>query len=122
MTDTNGISKKELIAREELLLNKGIRNDREQINRIVEENCIEIDEHGRKAYSSKAGLEKLDGVFYISDTASEMIMLSEDTALLLYEAVKTKNNSRTKANCSSIWKSTNGEWKVIFHQRTNLRE
>jgi hypothetical protein len=121
MTEINGISKEQLIAWEELLLNKGIRNDKEQLKQIVEDNCIEIDEHGRSAYSSKAGLEKLDGVFYISDTASEMLMLSEDTVLLMYEAVKTKNNSRTRANCSSIWKKKQEEWKVIFHQRTDLK-
>lgn len=122
MTDNIGISKEQLIAKEELLLNNDIRKDKERINQIVEDNCIEIHEYGRNAYSKNSGLEKLDGVFYISNTASELIMLSYDTALLIYEAVKTKNNSRTKANCSSIWKVINGEWKVIFHQRTNLKE
>ncbi|WP_319560175.1 DUF4440 domain-containing protein [Marispirochaeta sp.] len=122
MKDINGIRKEKLIEREELLLNGDIRKDREQINQIVEDNCIEINERGRNTYSSRAGLEKLDGVFFISDTASELIMLSDDTALLIYEAVKTKDNSRTKATCSSIWKMINGVWKVIFHQRTNLKE
>jgi len=110
---------KELIQKEEQLLENTIRNDAKEIAQLVDDNCIEFTESGEQ-HSHRPGekLGTLDGVLYIDDTSARLIDLAEDCRLLLYVATRVKKNTRTKSNCSSIWKKINGQWKVVFHQRT----
>lgn len=48
--------------------------------------------------------------------------VSDDTVLMVYEAVKVRKNTRTKADCSSLGNNAGGEWKLVFSQRTILEE
>lgn len=114
--------KRRLIEKEELLLDNGKRRDRKLVKSLVAEGCMEIDGRGRKRYSASGELETVDGVLYITEDSSELRSLSADTVLMVYEAVQVRKNTRTKANCSSLWNNVDGEWKLVFSQRTILED
>ena len=112
--------KRRLIEKEELLLDNGKRSDRKLVRSIVADGCMEIDGKGRKSYKASNDLDAVDGVLYITEDSSELRAVSEDTVLMVYEAVQVRKNTRTKANCSSLWNNADGEWKLVFSQRTIL--
>lgn len=122
MCDSGNSIMAELLHNEEMLLENEIRHNNDALGLLIEERCIEIDEIGKKEYRNGAKLEELDGVLYITDGKSQIIQIAENAVLLIYEAVKVKKNQRTKANCSSIWVKNNGEWRVVFNQRTTINE
>ena len=115
--------KKELIAGEEQLLENNIRADAGKIAELIDDNCLELTASGkRNQYHPGEIFEKLDGVFYIDSNTVTLVDLSEDCKLLVYVAAKVLKNSRTKSNCSSVWKKKQGTWKIVFHQETNCSE
>ncbi len=112
--------KKELIANEEQLLENKIRTDAGKIAELIDDDCLEFTSSGKQnQYHPGELFEKLDGVFYIDSNTVKLIDLSEDCKLLAYVAAKVLKNSRTKSNCSSVWKKIQGNWKIVFHQETN---
>lgn len=115
--------KRDLILKEEQLLENNIRNDAKKIAELVDEKCIEIAETGKQSkYRSGSQFENVDGVLYIDSSSVQLIELAENCRLLLYVAAQVKKNARMKSSCSSIWKKNDGEWKVVFHQRTKCSE
>lgn len=114
--------KRRLIEKEEILLDNGKRSDRKLVKSIVAEGCMEIDGKGRTSYNQGNELAAVDGVLYITEDSSELRAVSEDTVLMFYEAVQVRKNTRTKANCTSLWNNADGEWKLVFSQRTVLDE
>jgi hypothetical protein len=115
--------KKELILKEEQLLENNIRNDAKKIAELVDEKCIEIAETGKQSnYRSGSLFGNVEGVLYIDSSSVQLVELSENCKLLLYIAAQVKKNVRMKSSCSSIWKKNDGQWKVVFHQRTKCSE
>jgi ribonuclease HI len=120
--EAEGMQEK-LILKEESLLENSTRNDPSLIEKLMDDNCIEFSASGRqRVYRRGDKMENADGVLYIDSATVRSINLSEDCILLLYVGVKVNKNVRTKSNCSSVWKKTDGEWKMVFHQGTNIPE
>ena len=49
--------------------------------------------------------------------------LSPDNVLAMYKVEKSdlKWNTKQISLRSSIWRKTNDEWKIVFHQGTNIQ-
>jgi hypothetical protein len=113
----------ELILKEESLLENSTRNTPRQIAELLDDNCVEFEASGkRRVYRRGERLENADGVLYIDSASVSSINLSENCVLLLYVGVKVNKNIRTKSNCSSVWKRSEGQWKMAFHQGTPIPE
>ena len=115
--------RKELVLKEELLLENATRSNADRIRELIGGNCIEIIENG-KQYAYKPGelFGDVSGVLYIDSNTISMMELSTACRLLLYTAARVNKNTRTKYACSSIWKNDEGTWKLVFHQRTACSE
>ena len=114
---------KELISKEEQLLENDIRNHAARLAELIDDNCLEFSMSGKQnLYRSGAILEMNDGVSYIDSKTVKLIDLADDCKLLLYVSVKVNKNVRMKSNCSSTWKKIGSGWKLVFHQGTNCAE
>ncbi len=111
---------KELISKEEQLLDNNIRNDAGKIAEIIDDSSIEINESG-KLHNYRRGelFGNVDGQSYIDSNTVKLIDISDDCKLLLYISVKVNKNARMKSSNSSIWKRADNQWKIVFHQVTN---
>lgn len=112
-----------LVKNEEILLKNETRTDALALSNVVGDACIEISESGKKSvYRTGLPFEPVDGLLYIVDDTVAMTDLAEGLKLLVYTAARVKKNARIKSTCSSIWKNSGADWKVIFHQRTLVVE
>lgn len=112
--------RKELISKEEQLLENSIRKDAAKIAELLDDSCIEFTASGRQQiYHPGEQFGNVDGELYIDSNTIRFIDISEDCKLLLYVGAKVNKNVRMKSNHSSLWKKTDGKWKMIFHQGTN---
>lgn len=109
------------------LLKSEVRKSSERIEELLTEDFIEFTSSG-KAYYYKAG-----EVFQNKDDNTELHWeikdfsikeLSEDCVLAMYKVIKhDEPDERKKYSLrSSIWKSYNGHWKMVFHQGTLTSE
>lgn len=112
--------RKELILKEEQLLENTIRNDASKIEELIDNNSIEFTASGKQHnYRTGELFGNVDGVLYIDSNTVKMVDLADNCKLLVYVATKVTKNIRVKSNCSSVWKKTNDKWKIVFHQATN---
>lgn len=115
--------RKELILKEEQLLENDIRNDASRIAELITDNCIELTASGKQLHYRHGELfGSVDGVSYIDSNTVKLVDLSEDCKLVVYIAAKVNKNTRMKSNNSSVWKKTDGKWMMVFHQVTNCSE
>ena len=113
----------ELIAKEESLLENSTRNAPRRVAELLDDSCVDFETSGKRSvYRRGDRLENADGVLYIDSASVSSMSLSEDCILLLYIGVKVNKNVRIKSNCSSIWKRSEGQWKMAFHQGTPIPE
>ncbi|PKL26699.1 MAG: DUF4440 domain-containing protein [Spirochaetae bacterium HGW-Spirochaetae-3] len=114
---------KELILKEERLLENSIRNDADKIAELIHADCVEFSASGKQnKYRPGESFGNIDGILYIDSNSVRMVDLADDCRLLLYVGTKVTENTRLKSNRSSIWKKSDGDWKMIFHQGTNSTE
>jgi hypothetical protein len=115
--------KKDLILKEELLLDNIVRIDAKKISELIDASYTEFTEIGTQAkWRPGDPFEVQNGVLYIDSSTVKLVDLSDDCKLLLFVSAKVNKNSRQKANCSSVWRKNDGKWKLAFHQRTNCCE
>jgi hypothetical protein len=115
--------KKELLAKEEQLLENAVRNDAAKIADLIDGSCLFYTASGKpQTYRPGEIFVNLDGVLYIDSNSVRYVDLSENCKLLVYIAAKVNKNTRTKSNHSSIWKKNDGKWKMVFHQMTNCSD
>ncbi len=111
--------KKELVMKEEQLLENKIRNNADKLAELIDDNCIDFSAAGKQhKYKSGDLFGEISGVSYIDSNSIELVDIADNCKLLLYIAAKVNNNTRIKSNCSSIWKRKEEQWKIIFHQET----
>jgi len=123
MGNDEGRILKELLLKEEQLLENSNRADAGILAELIEDNSIEFTASGKQnMYRTGELFGHIDGVQYIDSKTIRLIDLSENCKLLLYIAANVNKNSRVKTNCSSIWKKTNDTWKIVFHQGTLCSE
>ena len=116
-------TRKDLVLKEEQLLENDTRNDADKIARMIDKDCLEFTASG-KQYNYRPGelFGVRDGVSYIDSKTIRFIDLSGDCKLMLYTAVKVNKNIRNKSVCSSVWKKKENDWKILFHQETACAE
>jgi ribonuclease HI len=111
--------RKELVAKEELLLDNAVRNDAGMIAELLDANFVEFTSSGAQyRYSPGATFGDLEGVSYLERDSVTMTDLADDCKLLVYVNSRVCKNARIKSNRSSVWKKTDGKWKLVFHQGT----
>jgi hypothetical protein len=99
-----------------------VRNDREQLDRLLHKDFHEIGRSG--AFYSKADtVESLPNLKSPVETLArnfKLTVISNDACLLVYEASQSSRDGapRQYARRSSIWKFEAGNWQMLFHQGT----
>ncbi|MDD7793579.1 nuclear transport factor 2 family protein [Clostridium sp. 'White wine YQ'] len=114
--------KNHILELEKELLKPNIRQSPEKISMLLSENFIEFCSSGY-IYKYKKG-EAIEDNISQKELKWEIInfdisILSEDSVLATYKLIKHDEIAEKKYSLrSSIWKSINGKWKMIFHQGT----
>ncbi len=101
------------------LLKTEVRKSREELERLLADDFVEIGasgKHWRKADIIESLLSSPGQEIEFDGMTSRLI--SEDVILLNYRSWRMQPAERNVALRSSIWKRREGEWQVIFHQGT----
>ncbi|WP_019413309.1 DUF4440 domain-containing protein [Paenisporosarcina sp. TG20] len=107
--------KEHLCQLEKNLLQPGIRTSPEELEKYLENDFFEFGSSGKVLYNN--GIEA-GGIGIVKMTLSnfEIHQLSTNVVLTtyrIYNEVKMQHSLR-----SSIWKFSDGKWKMFFHQGT----
>lgn len=106
---------------ENLLLEPETRKSINQLNELIAEDFLEFGSSGM-IFNKKDVLESLpsetDIKFKILDF--EVKELSLVTVLATYKLNKTISQETFTSLRSSIWKKTNNNWQMLFHQGTRI--
>ena len=110
----------EIKEKELKLLDKNIRNNKEELKKLLSKDFIEYGSSGSiYTFCDTINLlpnENNDINYEINKM--DIKILSENIVLILY----TINMNNIISNRSSIWKKENNEWKIIFHQGTREKD
>jgi hypothetical protein len=106
---------------EEQLFQPEVRSSSERLAALLAEDFVEFGSSGR-VFNKKqimAALAK-ETPTKRSLTDFEATMLSEDVALVTYRATRRSNGGASTVHTlrSSIWRRSNGQWQMVFHQGT----
>ena len=116
--DYNNIEEK-IVENELKLLDKNIRNNKVELEKLLSKNFIEYGSSG-SIYTFDETINSLPNE--TNEIKYRMIKietkrLSENIVLVLY----TIEIDNIVSNRSSIWQKENKEWKIIFHQGTKIK-
>lgn len=108
---------------ETTLLKPEIRSSAKDLDLLLADDFMEFGSSG-EIYDKKAILERLPKdtevspvQFVVSDF--QVKELSENIVLATFKTDKiSSDNSRATALRASIWRNTNGNWQMIYHQGT----
>ena len=114
----NNIEEK-IVDNELKLLDKNIRNNKVELDKLLSKNFIEYGSSG-SIYTYNETINSLPNEG--NEIKYKMIKietkrLSENIILVLY----TIEINNIVSNRSSIWQMENKEWKIIFHQGTKIK-
>ena len=106
---------------EEQLLEPEVRSSSERLAALLAEDFVEFGSSGR-VFNKKqimAALAK-DTPMKRSLTDFEATMLSQDVALVTYRATRRSKAGGSAVHTlrSTIWRRSNGQWQMVFHQGT----
>jgi hypothetical protein len=114
---------------EEKFLNKKVRSNREELERLISPDFIEYGSSG-KIYNYQGTIAHLltnaAGAFSYTFVNFKTRRLSDDIILALYILEIEKNHTIGITNRSSLWRrewDPQGEdsvWRIIFHQGTRV--
>jgi hypothetical protein len=109
---------------EEELLQAEVRGSTERLAALLADDFMEFGSSGR-VFNKKqiiAALQK-EAPTRRSLTGFAATMLSEDVALVTYRATRRSKGSASAVHTlrSSIWRLSNGQWQMLFHQGTLTR-
>lgn len=111
---------KEIRRLEEMLLDDRVRSESELFAPLLDEHFYEYGKSGRcfdRAECLKAGTLGKVSLEIRNFSARQ---LAEEIVLATYRTVDRE--SGTVANRSSVWKRTDGQWRMAFHQGTPVPE
>ncbi|MBC6975157.1 DUF4440 domain-containing protein [Bacillus sp. Xin] len=108
--------KEQLLELEEKLLKPEIRASRNELKKILANDFFEIGSSGRVLYKNEDISEEGIGVVKMTLSDFEIHPLSDEIVLTTYRIFNEVNKQHTLR--SSIWKSINGSWQMVFHQGT----
>jgi len=105
------------------LLDKNVRASSEDLEKLLSKEFVEIGASGRiYHYEDVLNLHESEEIDYeINNFRIQNI--AEDSILALYTIEITDElNIKHKSNRSSIWIKRSNQWRIIFHQGTNIAE
>ena len=108
---------------ETTLLKPEIRSSVKDLDLLLADDFMEFGSSG-KIYDKKMILERLPKDTEISSVQFEVSnfqvkALSENVVLATFKTSKiSPDNNRLTALRASIWRNTNGNWQIIYHQGT----
>jgi len=111
---------------EERLLRPEVRSSADQVSSLIADDFIEFGSSGRvydKAQIVAALTEEQRQGPTVQATAHDVQvrMLADGVALITYRTVRhPPYASVTQSRRSSIWKSIDGRWQMVFHQGTPI--
>ncbi|NFO48415.1 DUF4440 domain-containing protein [Clostridium botulinum] len=116
-------SQEQILEAETDLLKSEIRKSSEKINQILANNFIEFSSSGKEYYYKNGDVfqDEMDNTQFNWEIVNFRIReLSSDCILSMYKLIKHNEIDENKKYSlrSSIWKYTNGKWKMFFHQGT----
>ena len=102
------------------LLDPRVRSSRERAERFLDQGFVEFGSSGR-AWDRESVLEAMAGALSaaedpIAATNVRGVRLAEDLVHITYTTVWHGSRSRR----SSLWRRTDGHWRLYFHQGTPL--
>jgi len=111
-----------IIEMELKLLDKNIRNNKNELIKYISKEFIEYGASGRiyTYYDTLKYLPIEETQIKYKIIKIESKILSENIILLLYIIEKNNGIENIITNRSSIWKKENNNWKIIFHQGTKV--
>jgi len=110
---------KELMRREEQLMNNLTRADAGKVSELMEDKCIDISESGqRSVYRVGDTLLTSEGVVFITTESTTLSDLALDCKLLSYVSARIIVDKQSRTFNSSIWKQRGTAWKRVYHQGT----
>src|SRR5690349_20455604 len=103
---------------EEQLLHPGERASAERLDALLAEDFVEFGTSGR-IFDKKQIVKLLpeESPIKLSLSDFKSTMLSETIALLTYRAIRG-SRPPVRTLRSSIWRLSNGQWQMVFHQGT----
>ncbi|WP_377888977.1 DUF4440 domain-containing protein [Alkalihalobacillus sp. R86527] len=106
-----------IIELEKRLLQPDIRSSKKEVDKLLDDDFEEFGSSGKRLCKEDVlqGLSE-EGPVHFSMDSSKVVALSNDVMLLTYTL--TKDDCQSKTLRSSIWKCTNEECKMVFHQGT----
>jgi hypothetical protein len=114
----------ELQRLELLLMDPGVRRDRECVALLLADDFIEFGSSGL-VWTRDSTLELLatEPATYEAPAVEDFAcrLVGENVALATYRAVRMKATGERAATLrSSIWTKKSGNWKICFHQGTQI--
>ncbi|MCM2674455.1 nuclear transport factor 2 family protein [Alkalicoccobacillus plakortidis] len=114
--DDNCSLKEILLNLEEKLLKPEIRASKDELTQLLSKDFFEIGSSGKVLYKNATISEISLSVVNMKLSDFEIHPLSEQIVLTTYSVYN--NVSKQHSLRSSIWKLTDGNWKMQFHQGT----
>jgi len=111
-----------LFKKEESLLDTTVRNDPLKIAELLSAGFVEFGSSG-KQYDYTVGntFGNVKDQTWIEEGSQKMMLLTDRLFLLLYIAIREGDGGvRIRSNRSSVWKRFGEDWKMIFHQGSNI--
>jgi len=113
--------KNKLIELELHLLRPEVRASKSELNKFLADDFFEIPSSGIP-YDKPHALSRIpdEASPFFTQQDYELTVLSENVAQLIYRATVKRENEKKVAYSlrNSIWKMTDGEWQMLFHQGT----
>ncbi len=105
------------------LLKPEIRRSSEEISKLLSKEFFEICSSGRIwYYNANDVIDQGDDKLLVNWEIQnfQVKMLAKDVVLTTYKAIRSskKGEDVKQSLRSSLWKNTNGKWKIVFHQGT----
>jgi hypothetical protein len=106
---------------EELLLQPEVRGSTQRVAALLADDFVEFGSSG-KVFDKKQIMESLRKETPTKRSLSqfESTMLSDSIALVTYRATRVTSPGESPVHSlrSSIWRLSNGQWQMVFHQGT----
>lgn len=114
--DNKSSLKEHLLQMEEMLLKPEIRTSKEELTNLLADDFFEIGSSGKVLYQNESISEEGIGAVRMKLSNFDIHPLSDEIVLTTYRIYNEVNKKHSLR--SSIWKLTEGSWKMHFHQGT----
>lgn len=111
---------------EEELFKQSVRTSRSAVGALLADDFVEFGRSGRVYDKQEIVLslaaEANDAAPELTASGFELKSLADDVVLLTYRTRRVDGEQALHTLRSSIWKRSDGAWRMVFHQGTPTRE